>query len=123
MIAYDHSHEPPAPALQVTVANPLTRRLRLTVPALLDTGADVTAIPEACLQRLRLYAIRQIKFEDLNAQVLFLESYNIKLTIGQLTIPKLEAVLTGLPFAVIGRDVLNRFDLHLYGPRQMFEIM
>ena len=80
------------------------------------------AIPEDCLQRLRLYSIRQIKFEDLNSKVLFLESYNIKLTIAHLTIPKLEVVLTGLNFAVIGRDVLNRFDLHFYGPRQMFEI-
>lgn len=47
MIAFDHTHNPPAPVIEITGRNPLNRRLRRSLPALLDTGSDVTAIPEA----------------------------------------------------------------------------
>jgi hypothetical protein len=89
---------------------------------LFDTGADITAIPLEGLTQLRLYPIRQIQFEDLNAQTSLMFTYKVQLALAELVIPQVEVVLTGLDFAVLGRDVLNQFNLHLYSPQLAFEL-
>lgn len=45
MISYSNDHNPPAPALQVTVANVVNRRLRRVLPALLDTEGVLQPFP------------------------------------------------------------------------------
>ncbi|MCE7989902.1 MAG: hypothetical protein DYG89_52815 [Caldilinea sp. CFX5] len=122
MIAYNINYDPPAPIFTATVANVLNRRLRQTLPALLDTGADVTAIPDILIERLKLYPIRPIEFEDFHAHTNVVFTYKVRLTIAEIVIPQIEVVPTGLDVVVLGRDVLNRFNLHLYGPRLVFEI-
>jgi hypothetical protein len=61
-------------------------------------------------------------FEDLHASTSIVFTYKVRLVIVDLVIPQLEVIPTGLNVGVIGRDVLNRFDLHLYGSRLAFEI-
>jgi len=122
MIAYAHDHHPPAPVLQVTVNNVANRRLRRVLPALIDTGADVTALPEFCLSPLKLYPIAELELEGIAAESKVVLLYAVRLTVEKLVIPRQEVVLVKLDFAVIGRDVLNRFNLHLYGPQLAFEI-
>lgn len=46
----------------------------------------------------------------------------IRLQFAERTIPRLEILDAQLDFVVIGRDVLNRFALHLNGPDQSFTI-
>ena len=46
----------------------------------------------------------------------------MQLTIADLVIPRLEVVLTGLDFAVVGRDVLNHLYLLINGPELTFDI-
>lgn len=122
MIAYSVNHDPPAPIFQVTVASMFNRRLRQTLPALLDTGSDVTAIPEELIERLNLYPIRQLQFEDLHANASIVFTYKVRLVFADIVIPQLEVVPTGLNLVVVGRDILNRLNLHLYGPQLAFEI-
>ncbi|MEZ4658495.1 MAG: hypothetical protein R2911_13055 [Caldilineaceae bacterium] len=122
MIAYDAQYDPPAPIIQVTVSSARNRRLRQLCSAILDTGADITAIPEIYLERLQLYPIRQLQFEDWDGDTTTTFTYKIGMSLDELVIPQLEVVLTGLNFVVIGRDVLNRLNLHFYGPQQLFQI-
>lgn len=122
MIPYNINYDPPAPVFTVTVASVLNRRLRQILPALLDTGADVTAIPDVLIERLKLYPIRLIEFEDFHANSSVVFTHKIRLTIAEIVIPQIEVVPTGLDVVVLGRDVLNRFNVHLYGPRLTFEI-
>jgi predicted aspartyl protease len=122
VIPYSAAYDPPAPLLQVTVANTINRRQRQTLPALLDTGSDITAIPEQSVERLKLYPISQIQFEDLYAKANVVFTYKVRIVISNIVIPQIEVVQTGLNFAVIGRDVLNHLNLHLYGPQLAFEI-
>lgn len=44
MIPYNHALDPPAPFLEITIANRNNRRWRAAIPALLDTGIDVLTI-------------------------------------------------------------------------------
>jgi hypothetical protein len=108
--------------LEVTIGSVINRRLRRTVTALLDTGADITAIPTTCVNLLRLYPIAELQLEGINAGTTRVFLYAVRLVVGDLVVPRHEVIVAGFDFAVIGRDVLNRVNLHLYGPQLAFEI-
>ncbi|MEM7125611.1 MAG: hypothetical protein AAF702_04750 [Chloroflexota bacterium] len=75
MIPYSFEHDPPAPVIEITIANTLNRRLRQVLPALLDSGADVTAIPQHTIEPLQLYPIGRMLFEDLHAESSYVYTY------------------------------------------------
>ena len=53
MIAYDTRYNPPAPTVQVAIANVMQRRRHRKAPALLDTGSDITAIPRSLASEIQ----------------------------------------------------------------------
>lgn len=122
MTPYDTSHTPPAPMVHVTVASIVRTRRRESAPALLDTGSDITAIPTKFVDALQLYPISRLRLEDVQSKTVPVFTYAVRLTIAGLVIPRLEVILTGLEFVVIGRDVLNRFYLLLNGPDLTFDL-
>ena len=122
MIAYDKEVDPPAPFLSVTVASPIEKRRRETLPALLDTGSDVTAIPVRLVESLQLYPTGRLRLEDIKSETTFVYTYGVQLNVAEVIIPRTEVILTGLDFIVLGRDVLNRFYLTLNGPELLFDL-
>ena len=122
MIAYDTRHDPPAPIAQVTIANVMQRRRHKKAPALLDTGSDITAIPRSLASEIQIYPIGQIRLEDVQAQTQMVLTYAVQLTIADLIIPRLEVILTGLDYVILGRDVLNRLNMLLNGPEMVFDL-
>ena len=44
----------------------------------------------------------------------------MRFTLGNLVVPRLEVILTGLDIVIVGRDVLNQLYLRIDGPRQQF---
>ncbi len=80
-------------------------------------------MPKECLDALQLYAVAEIQFEDVQASTTNTFIYVVKFALGDVVIPRQEIVLTGLEFVIVGRDVLQYFDLHLYGKEQKFELM
>jgi len=122
MNSYDSRHQPSAPVLNVTAASVVNRRRRRSLSALLDTGSDITAIPHGLVDSLQLYPVGQLQLESVEASTRAVLTYAIQLTIGELSIPRLEVILTGLDFVVVGRDVLNRLYLLLNGPEQNFDL-
>ncbi len=121
-MAYDHNPDPPAPMVEISLANVTSRRRRHTVSALLDTGSDVTAIPSHFVSDLHLYPISRLELEDLAGERSVVLSYVVQLAAGGLVIPRLEVILTGLDHAILGRDVLNRFYLTLNGPELSLDL-
>jgi len=123
MIAYDTRHNPPAPLAQVTIANVVHRRRHRNAAALLDTGSDITAIPRSLASEIQIYPIGQIRLEDVQAQTQKVLTYAVQLTVVDLIIPRLEVILTGLDYAILGRDVLNRLYVLLNGPEARFDLL
>lgn len=122
MIAYDTNYDPPAPVVDVTVSSVVNRRLHSTLPALLDTGSDITAIPNRLVDVLQLYPIGRLQLEAVDAKNTTVFTYAVQFALGTLSVPRLEVIVTGLDFIVVGRDVLNREHLLLNGPELIFEM-
>ena len=122
MIDFDATHNPPALTLQVTIRNTLNRRFRRTLPALIDTGADISAIPVSMKDVLQLYPVGRFYIEGVGSSGDMIYSYKVRLLIAEVDISSIEVIETPLDFAVIGRDVLKYFDLHIYGGKQEWKI-
>ncbi len=120
MSAYDTDHDPPAPLVDLTVSSVVNRRRSLSV--LLDTGSDITAVPQTLIDIRQLYPIGRLEMEGVAADTRMMLTYAVHLTIGDLSIPRLEVILTGLDFVVVSRDVLNRLYLLLNGPELDFTV-
>lgn len=117
---YDASYSPPAPVIAAEISSLLHPRRQRTAPALLDTGADITAIPAEFAQPLNLYPIGRLQLEGVSGKLIPSLIYAVRFQVGGLAIPRLEVVLTPFEFAVLGRDVLNRFYIRLDGPELQF---
>lgn len=122
MIEYDRRFDPPAPVAQVTVRHIVQQRHRVTTVALLDTGSDVTAIPASLVQRLQLIPFSRLQLEDVTGETRTALTYAVHLTIGELTLPRLEVIQTGLDQVIVGRDVLNHLYVLLSGPELAFSL-
>lgn len=120
MNQYSTNFEPPALCLDVTIGNVLNRRKRRTLYALLDTGADITAIPSECIELLGLYKIDRLRLETVEGTASIIYTYAVRFTLGDLVLPRLEVILTGLDMVIVGRDVLNQLYLRLDGPQRQF---
>lgn len=120
MIQYDGDFIPPAPLLTVKLAGSVHSRPRTEVPALIDTGSDITAVPANLVKKLRLYRLRRIRIEDVEAREVASHTYAVKLAVGNHPTREMEVILTRLPFAVLGRDWLQEYYLLLNGPEQNF---
>ncbi len=120
MNTYNTNFDPPALCVDVTLANTLNRRKRRSFQAILDTGADITAIPRDQVAFLGLYAIDQLQLETVEGTTSVLFTYAVRFTLGELVIPRLEVILTGLEMVIVGRDVLNQLYLRLDGPKEQF---
>ena len=47
----------------------------------------------------------------------------VQLTIADLMMPRLEVILTGLDYVILGRDVLNCLYMLLNGPEARFDLL
>lgn len=122
MIEYDRRYDPPAPIVQVTVRHIVRSQRRATVSALLDTGSDVTAIPSDLADNLQLYPFSRLVLEDVSGETRTVLTYGVRLTIGDLIVPRLEVIMTGLDQMILGRDVLNQLYVLLNGPELSFSL-
>lgn len=121
MTPYNRFLTPPAPFLDIVVANRTNRRWRATIPALLDTGSEITAIPEQYIERLRLYPVGQIKLTGIHStKINYTYSINLQILTNKFT--DIEIVSTQLEFAVVGREILNELFLTLDGPSLAFSV-
>ncbi len=122
MIPYNSHYDPPAPFLEIMVANRFQRRKHVTLMAMVDTGSDITAIPSYLVQQLDLYATGKIYLEDINRQTRSIHLYGTRLTLVNTTFNDFEVITTELEHALIGRDLLNHFHLELDGRAQQLTV-
>ncbi len=122
--SYSREHYPPAPAFDIYLAAPDSYNWQGPFSALLDSGADVTIVPMSVVAELRVPAIDEIalisQWRDRHVMRLF----QVDLKIADQLLPAIDVVSDRWSKEILlGRNVLNRLDLRLEGPRLRTHIL
>lgn len=120
---YNQQIQPPAPFVHVTLRCPETGTFVAEVPAQLDCAADRTVIPGRLVTELHLLPLDEVPISGFGAQVFLLRTYQVELTIRGFQ-PHLTEVIAHdeEPVVLLGRDVLNHYNIALLGPILRLEI-
>ena len=122
MQKYNTHYHPPAPTLDVTIVNPERADRRIVKTAFLDTAADITAIPASAVRPLRLEVARVIATHGINDGAAEHPAYIVTLQVADLTLERIAVIEWSEDEVLLGRDVLNEFEIHLDGKMHQFEI-
>ena len=122
MPRYDHQFDPPAPCLPIALIHPTYPTRRRAVMAQLDTGADISAIPWAIISALALTYAGDLLVAGYGETATRVPMYRLTLEIAGRILDAMKVVGTPSNYALLGRDVLNRFLTTLDGPHLSFEI-
>lgn len=113
---------PPAPAVLLNLANPISGVGARDVPALFDTGADITVVPTRIVHALALPQLDVIPVQGYDGQPVLTPTYSIRLQVRDFPTLDVEVVGADVTGAILGRDVLNRYFVNLNGPHQSLEL-
>ncbi len=117
--AYDTGRIPAAPMLPLRVGAPGTEPA-VTMPALVDTGADMTVLPEHLPRQIHLPLIGQITVGGVGGAERRVPVYAAQVEAAGSR--RIAEVLALGREALVGRDLLNFWLLHLDGPRQVLRV-
>jgi hypothetical protein len=125
MIRYSFTSQldPPAPFINISLRNPVTRAELLSVPAQIDTAADRTVIPESIVRTLALPQVGAAKFGGFGGVVHTLPIFAALLQLHDGAFHAIKAAAHAEEsWVLLGRDVLNAFRIVLDGPNRTLEI-
>ena len=120
--AYDTSSQPPAPFIEFDVVSPQDPTQRRLAQGLLDTGAEVSVLPVEIPTALRIPKASDMSVESWDGSSTHVTTYMVTLGIADARLDSIEVVAAPMPYAILGRDVLNHFILTLNGKDLMFEL-
>jgi predicted aspartyl protease len=121
--AYNTQKQPPAPFVRVTLRHPRTGDEVRDVPAQLDTGADCTLVPLSLAERLCLDFMGSLEIGGVGGATEEMTLYTVSLSVHDLPPLTVSVVAhSGEPWVLLGRDVLNAYQLLLNGPARALEI-
>lgn len=109
----------PAPAEDVMIS---WRGRTEHLQALIDSGASGTLIPESLVSKLSLRKIATIKTSGYDGRVEWRSVYVADISFLGFTFDRHPVVAAPRTYALIGRDILNRYKTMLDGPRLEFSL-
>lgn len=122
---YNSSFYPPAPTIDILVALPLQAGIVNNMPckALLDTGSDITVIPQNLIDILNPEPFGEVTAEFADGSRRQEVVYAIIVAIDGVGTKLVGAIGSiGKPHALLGRDIINDFVLHLEHRSSFFEL-
>lgn len=114
--------KPPAPAVLLNLANPLSGVEVRDVPALLDSGADLTVIPTRLIHALQVPQLDLIPIQGYDEQPVPTPTFSIRLQVRDFPPVDVEVVGADVKGAILGRDVFNGYYVILNGPQLALEL-
>lgn len=121
---YSRDYTPPAPVLQVSLAVPDESPQLGPYPGLVDTGSDGTFIPTAYLEALDVPLVYTTNVRSHLGEALRRVSvHKIDILFERTRLPGVAVVSDDWSSEIIiCRDVLNKLQLLLDGPKQITEL-
>ena len=120
MTAYSLDFDPPAPFLLVAISPRAASPTAQSVGALLDTGAEISVIPQHIVDALGLVPYAEMLIESFDSRRQRVDMYAVSLGFAGYHLSPVRVVAFRADYAILGRDVLNRFLTTLDGPNQAF---
>lgn len=123
--SYSNAYIPPAPVLPVKIAAPGESLGETNRTALVDTGADGTFIPTSILEELELPIVHLTNVRShLGERLHRVSVHKVDLILfDTIRLPNIEVVSDDWGSnIIIGRNVLNKLQLHLDGPNEIARI-
>lgn len=120
MPSYSLDFKPPAPVIRAKLVKPV-EELEVELDALIDTGASISVIPESVITELKLIPQTSVKIkiatesrEEAKKRG-SIDAYYLNIVIKEKLFELMKVIVTKQDHALIGRDILNEFNLFLEG--------
>jgi len=117
--------DPPAPVLEIFLSSPGVAASPPTpVEALIDSGADITVIPRKFGEQFQLKLVDRLPavgYEGVQSEKLA-DVYSVKVFIRDVGDYIVRVISSNDDYALIGRDIINSWDLFLRGKTGIFEV-
>ncbi len=116
-------NSPPAPLALLNVAAIGSDDWATDIPALIDSGADITVLPDQVVAQLGLIPVEHLPATGSDGHTTQRPVFTVRLVARDFPPVEIE-VMGGVAerYAILGRDMLNRFKVVLDGPNQRVEI-
>lgn len=116
----EEQFDPPAPVLDIDIANPVTAVLS-TAKCQLDTGASITVIPKEIICILRLAHVDFTFVKDYYGNVSLLPTYIVNISLANRSFI-VEVITTEMNVGCLGRDILNEWKVILDAREGVFSL-
>lgn len=115
MYRYNDAVIPPAPYCDALVSN-FDRSRQVTLEVLLDTGSEVSLIPLNVARRLGLRYRGMGQVEGVTGERVANHIFQAFISVDQNTPRETEVMAWNQDSALVGRDILNHYQITLDGP-------
>lgn len=120
---YNKQIIPPAPLVNLTVRSPEVPDVFVTAPALIDTGADYSVITQEIFEKLTPLRVGQVYVESFSGEGEIHRLYSVNIEIHEWTFSQVAVLVSLSDYVILGRDILNSFDLRLNGIDEKLEFL
>jgi predicted aspartyl protease len=101
--------------INVIVRSPEDAQIYVASPALVDTGADYSVITPAIFETLMPLRAGRVHIAGYVGKPEFVPLYSVNIEIHDWRFDQVPVLVGSDDYTIIGRDLLNQFDLRLNG--------
>lgn len=121
--SYNRQVEPPGPLINVIVRSEEEQTLFAKSPALLDYGADRSVITAEIFEALQPDRVGAIYIENFLGEGSAQRLYAVNIEFHGWTFLHVPVLVGANGYIILGRDLLNQFDIRLNGIDGKLEIL
>lgn len=112
-----------SPEIDIYAYSPSEGELVRRANAMLDSGAVMTCVPKWVIDRLGPLTYSSVRVRLANGELRDAITAVIRIRVASHDIPnRIEVVIIDKEYALIGRDILNRYRVMLDGPEERWSI-
>ncbi len=117
MVKYNYNSQinPPGPMVNVIIRSPEDNEIFVTSPALVDIGADYSVITPGIFEELMPIRVDKVYVESYEGKGDVLRRYSVNIEIHNWIFHQVPVIVGDDDYVILGRDILNNFDLRLNG--------